>query len=371
MEYRKLGRTGLEVSAVGLGTEYLINLPREHVVAVVREAIEQDVNYFDLFFAQPEFRDNMGEAFSRDRERVMLAAHLGATWVDDQGDRSRDPAVCEQYFHDFLGRFRTDYVDVLMLHNCDEQDDYDQLMRSGGPVDLARRYKQQGKARFIGYSGHTVETSLQAVRSRDIDVLMYPVNLAGHSIPGRNELFSECVARGVGLVAMKTYAGGKLLQEWQRLDMHRFYFGGESREFDRSKAVTPVQCMAYTLAQVGVATVVPGCADLDQLSDTLAWLTATDGEKDFSDIVADFREYVTGECVYCNHCLPCPSSIDIGHTIRLLETARGAPSAELRAEYDAMPSNASDCTQCGQCEERCPFGVETMSKMAQAEKLFD
>jgi len=63
MIYRKLGRTGLEVSIIGLGTEYLNRKPRDTVVSVVREAIDKGVSYFDVVFAFPEYRDNMAAAF--------------------------------------------------------------------------------------------------------------------------------------------------------------------------------------------------------------------------------------------------------------------------------------------------------------------
>ncbi len=83
-----------------------------------------------------------------------------------------------------------------------------------------------------------------------------------------------------------------------------------------------------------------------------------------------FKEYITGECVYCNHCLPCPSSIDIGQTIRLFEMAQNGMTSEIKDAYSTMMKNASDCIQCGNCEERCPFDVEVIPKMEQAERLF-
>ena len=125
MEYRTLGRTGVQVSAISLGTEYLINQSSEHVSSVIHEAIAQGINYFDLFFAQPRFRDHMGAAFKGYREKVNLVAHLGAIERDGQYDRSRDLAVAERFFDDFLTRYHTDYVDVLMVHNIDEQAEYD------------------------------------------------------------------------------------------------------------------------------------------------------------------------------------------------------------------------------------------------------
>ena len=74
-------------------------------------------------------------------------------------------------------------------------------------------------------------------------------------------------------------------------------------------------------------------------------------------------------CVhYCNHCLPCPSLIDIGQTIRLFEMAQQGFDA--RPAYEAMAASASDCIQCSACEERCPFGVQVIEKMTQAAATF-
>mgnify|MGYP005679034535 CR=1 FL=1 len=73
MEYRTLGRTGLEVSAISLGTEYLLDVPPVQAVDVVRRAIEAGVNYFDLFYAQPAFRDTMAQAGGRDASKLSDA----------------------------------------------------------------------------------------------------------------------------------------------------------------------------------------------------------------------------------------------------------------------------------------------------------
>ena len=76
-------------------------------------------------------------------------------------------------------------------------------------------------------------------------------------------------------------------------------------------------------------------------------------------------------CVhYCNHCLPCPAQIDIGQTIRLFEMAQQEMTPGVRSAYEKMVAHASDCVQCGACEERCPFGVQVIDKMAQAAALF-
>ena len=185
MQYRRFGKTGLSVSAIGLGTEYLINLPQKTVIEVIHQAISQGINYFDLFFAQPQFRDNMGAAFKGYRNQVILAAHLGAIDSNGQYDRTRDPKTSENFFFDFLARFETTHTDILYIHNIDTQRDYDIVFKPGGLVDVAERFRQEGKTRYIGLSGHTVATSLQAVESGRIDVLMFPINMASHAIQGK------------------------------------------------------------------------------------------------------------------------------------------------------------------------------------------
>ena len=369
MEYRKLGKTGFDVSMIGLGTEYLNGVPRETVVSVVREATDKGVNYIDLFFSHAEIRDNVGIALEDRRDKVLLAAHLGSAEKNGQYYKTTDREVSEKFFLDFLTRLHTDYVDVLMLHNIDSEEEYGKALEN--LMDLALRFQKEGKARFIGLSGHNPPVAMKAVKNDHIDVLMYPVNFTGDAMPGRKELLSTCVNEGVGLVAMKPYAGGKLLQKVKSIYLEHYQTGWKKYQKDIPASITPVQCVSYALSQIGVSTIVPGVKNLDELGDALRFLDATDEEKDYSAIIEYFQEYSEGECVYCNHCLPCPSVIDIGRTIRLLETAQYAISDELRADYDGLSSKASDCIECGSCMERCPFGVDVVSKMKQAVELFE
>ncbi|MGD9498434.1 MAG: aldo/keto reductase [Armatimonadota bacterium] len=368
MEYRTLGRTGLSVSAIGLGTEYLLDVPPQQAIGVVRRAVEAGVNYFDLFYAQPAFRDTMGEAFAGLRDRVLLTAHLGAGETGGQYERIRDPQRCADYIEDNLERYRTDHVEVLFLHNCDEASDFDAIFAPGGLADAAERFRRQGKARFIGFSTHRIDTARRAIETGRLDVLMFPINLPGHATPGRRELFQTCLDRGIGLVAMKPYGGGKLLTARPASADDRRNTSGRAQEA-QGQAATPVQCLAYALSQPGVATVVPGCSNLSQLEDALAWADASDAERDFAPVLAGLGQSRVGECVYCNHCLPCPAGIDIGAVMRLLDRARVQVTAALRAEHASLAVNADDCRQCGACTPRCPFGVDPAKSMEEAQRL--
>ena len=353
MKTRTLGKTGLDVGIVGLGTEYLHQRSRETVVSVVGEAIERGVNYMDFVFTFPEYLDHLGAALKGQRDKVIITGHLGAAEKDGHYRKTRDVKECEELFSEMLSRLHTEYIDVLFLQFVDEEDDYERVMGSGGLLELARRFRREGKAGFIGLSGHSVPVALKAVKSGHIDVLMFPINLRSDAVLEEKELFNVCASRGVGLVAMKPFAGGKLFQK------------------EEARSITSVQCISYALSQIGVSTVVPGVKDLDELEAALHFLDATDEEKDFSSILPEFQQYVKGECVYCNHCLHCSDVLDFVQSIRLLYTAQHGVSEDLRADYQALSVKASACIECGSCTTRCPFEVDVISKMQRAVKLFE
>ena len=375
MNRRTLGSTGISVSEIGLGTEFLLGVARHDVVGVVTEAIDRGINYVDMFWAHPQFRDNLGAAFRGRREDVVITAHLGSTMKGDQYAISRDPKTCTDFFHDYLTRMQTDHADILFVHNCNKPEDYDTVVSPGGLMELAQSFVKQGKARFIGFSSHNVATALRAIESGAIDVLMFPVNLASYAVPGKKDLLPACAEHHVGLVAMKVFGGGSLLRDKRIVELEDYQMGrqqmpGAPSHYDKPAEITPVQCLAYALDQPQVATTVPGCKSVDELHGALHYYAASEQEKNYRHILPAFAQFATGECVYCNHCLPCPSKIDIGRLISLLEQGKRELTEQIRASYEDLSAKATDCTECGQCSKRCPFGVDVISKMQEAVALF-
>jgi len=350
MRFRKLGRTNLDVGVIGLGMEHLVPLP-ENIEPVVRRAIDRGINYIDMMIWLPEVMSVFGAALKGQRDRVLLAGHLSTAQTKGQYRRTRDAEECEALFHDLLARLHTDHVDVLHLSNVDQKEDYKQIVSPGGVLELALRLKQEGKARFLSLSGHTPAIALEAVRGGHLDVLMHPINIAEGAAPGEKELLHTCANLGVGLAAMKPFAGGEI--------------------FQREKPISPVQCISYTLSQPGISTAVTGVKNVEELDAALAFLDATDEEKDYSAVIGDFQQGLEGTCTYCNHCLPCSSEIDIASINRLLVTAQYGVTDQIQADYDALSAKASDCIECGDCMERCPFGVDVIAKMREMVELFE
>jgi predicted aldo/keto reductase-like oxidoreductase len=367
VEYRRLGRTGPAVSVIGLGTEYLNHRSRNTVVSVVHEAVEHGVNYVDIVFAFAEYRDNLGAALQGIRDRVVIAGHICTAETDGHYRMSRDVRENETLFHDLLTRLHTDHVDVVFVQMVNSEQGYDAVTASGGVLELAQRLRQQGKARYVGMSGHRPAAALRAIRSGLVDVWMYPINLAWNLTPGRQEVQQACDQTGVGLVAMKPFGGGRLFQQ------------------EEPRPLTATQALHYVLSQPGVCTTVPGVKNSKQLQAALHYVNAPDDERDYAPILAAFQEDLEGNCVYCNHCMPCAVGIDIGRTLERLDLALVQEQAERKRRREwlnryypgrirALPlgvksAPATDCIECGECMERCPFGVDVVAKMKQAVEL--
>ena len=345
MEYRKLGRTGLDVSAIGLGIEHF-EPSRETRDTVLRTAVDAGVTYVDLVYIEPDYWDDFGPVLRPYRQYLVGAAHWG--WPDRY-----DMAYCHRCFDHILSHMGNDYVEVGMLTMVDTQTKW----RNWGTESVERLldYKAKGHVGYVGMSSHRPPIAIEAVNSGLIDVLMYPLNLTSYAIEEDMAVCRACAEQDVALVAMKPYHGGRL-------------FLGDGTP----SPVTPAQCLHFVLSQP-VSTTVPGVKNEAELRATLHYLEATEEEKAYDSIIGDMRRYRTGECTYCNHCLPCPEGIDIGRTNHLSDAGRVGQyiTDEILAEYAALEVKASECSECGLCVDRCPYEVDVISKMRQAVEFFE
>lgn len=383
MIYQNFGKTDMKVSVVGMGCEYVWHADEETTSQVLERAIAAGVNYFDIFVATPSTREYYGKTLKKYRDKIYLAAHLGAAEVDGQYMKTRDMALCRRFMEEFYDKLQTDYADVLFLHNCDQLDDYQTIM-TGGMYDYAQELKAVGKARYIGISTHSTVIALEAVRSGKIDVLMFPVNplfnmlpqdiadfrMKGRKMealseeekaayPTKEELYQACAERNIPIIAMKPFAGGNILKNHE---------GGLIKGILN---LTPVQCLSYvhSFPQVDICPV-PGVKDVAELEAALAYVTATEAEKDFNEINDSLAVKFESQCMYCNHCQPCPKGIDIAEVTKLADMAEQGMTDEIRNRYDALEVRAADCIQCESCTGRCPFGIDAAGNMRRALDLF-
>ena len=371
MLYRNLGKTGIKISEIGLGTEYLNGQKHEMVVSVIQEAIKSGVNYYDLIFTFQDYLDNLASAFKENRNNVILTGHLGSCEKNGKYKKSRNVNECRIVFTDMLSRLKTDYVDIIIVHFVNAKE-YDRIMKKGGIYDLALSLQKEGKGKYIGLSTHDTSVGIKAAKSGKFDIIMFPVNIANHSLPERNEFLKTCSKNNVGVVAMKPFAGGKLMQKNRTVTIAKYQSGGMSVKKKIPRSITPVQCLSYTLSRIGILTAIPGVKNKKELRESLDYMNTSREDMDFSTLIEGFKEYVYRECCYCNHCLPCPSDIDIGHIIREFDTSLNnvVDFDEIGNKKNQIVEIALSCTECGVCMERCPFGVDVVSIMKTITEIF-
>lgn len=384
MKYRKLGRTGMEVSEIALGCEHLQGKDYETVKTVIDAALDEGINYLDVFMSEPNVRTNIGKALEGRRDKVIIQGHIGSCWVDGQYKVSRDINECVCAFEDLLCRLGTDYIDVGFLHFVDKETDWDKLVESE-MMKYALSLKERGVIRAIGLSSHNPVTSKKAVETGLVDVLMFSLNPAYDLVPkdkdmtelfteviegkkqnfselcleqARYELYRTCEEKGVAIVVMKALAMGTLLSK------------------ERSPlgvALTEAQCINYALTRPGVVTVAVGMQRMSDIKEAVRYYELSEKERDHSEILGSLGMFnADGRCMYCNHCLPCPSKIDIACINKYLDLVEidKRPADSVKQHYSSMDNTAKDCIGCGACEKRCPFNVKVVERMERAKEVF-
>jgi predicted aldo/keto reductase-like oxidoreductase len=372
LRYRKLGRTGLDVSEISLGCEWLYKKKEEDITGVIKEAIKQGINYFDIIFNFENYLEKISAAIKGSRDKIILNHHLGSSYYKEKYKKIRSTKKIREHFDKFLEIMNTDHVDIAFIHYILGQDQFVECWKEGGVKDLALQLKEEGTTRFIGLSTHDMDVAIKAAKSGVIDVIMIQINLANHAHPLRQKFLAICAELGVGVIAMKPFAGGKVFQMNKNVTFPGYITAKLDVEKKKiTKEITSTHCLHYILNQIGISTAVPGAANMNELLDCLSYNNATEEEKDYSEIVKYFNEYKTGECVYCNHCQPCPSDIDIGPMFRLFDKAQFEKTPEMQQQYEDMDVLASACIECGDCEERCPFEVQVINKMKEVTAFFE
>lgn len=380
MKYRDLGDTGIKVSEIAFGAEFLVERPYEDTEDLIKACEANGINFVDCWMSEPDVRSHLGKAIKGHRENWIIQGHIGSTWQNNQYVRTREMDKVIPAFEDFMERFQIDTLDFGMIHYVDQLDDYNEIM-NGPFIEYVRKLKEDGTIEHIGLSTHNPDIGLLAAQNPEIELLMFSINPAYDMFgsmgdieeyrkedaydgqmfglnPQRAELYETCANNGTALTVMKGFAGGNLL------DSETSPFG---------VALTPVQCIHYCLEQKGVSSIFVGVKTVDELEESLKYCDATESEKEYAETLKNAPKHsFEGQCTYCGHCAPCASEIDISMVNKLFDLAKNRDEvpASVMEHYNNLKYNATDCIACGDCEPRCPFNVHIVDVMLDAQDLF-
>jgi len=191
---RPLGRTGESLSVIGFGGIVVRDSEPEVAARVVREAVEAGVNYFDVAPRYGDAEIKLGPALEPFRKSVFLSCKT----------YERDAAGSQAQLEESLRRARTDHFDLYQLHFLNTKEDIDKAFGPGGAMETFVKAKKEGKARFLGFSAHSVEAALAAMDLYEFDTVMFPLTYASwYKDNFGPQVVERALEKKMGIIALK------------------------------------------------------------------------------------------------------------------------------------------------------------------------
>ena len=347
--YRTLGKTGIKVPVISFG------VMRSDNPGLCKAAYDKGIRFFDTAHGYQDGNNevmlgNLFKDYSRDSFLLATKVHP-ATARDGKPTDQTSPEKFLELFNSSLSRLKMDYVDILYLHGVSNPE----LLEYKPIVAAMKKLKKDGKIKFMGFSTHKNEPALiSAAADMDSwDVILTTYNYKLSYLNEINAAIKKAASAGIGIVAMKTLAGGGWLDK------------------EKTKPMNTAAALKWVLSNPDVHTTIPGMTSFDQLESNLPILTditLTDKEK--SDLLAD--NSVPGLfCSGCKQCIPvCPNNLAVPELMRAYMYAYGY-SMPLKAQalLGELGTNSDPCSNCNECTINCTRGFSIREKIADVSRL--
>ncbi len=319
MDKIRLGKSEMMVSRLGFGGIPIQRDTEEEAVAVVKRCLELGITYLDTANGYTTSEERIGKGVAGKRESVIIATKTGA----------RDRKTMEEHLALSLNRLNTDYIDLYQFHGVGTDEHLDAILAPGGLLDAAKEAKEAGKIRHIGITSHQVDMAKKAVRTGNFETVMFPFNFIARE--PAEDLHAVCKELDVGVIAMKPLAGGML---------------------DNIKIA-----FKYLLQYPDVVPI-PGIEKVHEIEEIAALLNApvelTEEDKKEMQKLRD--ELGDQFCRRCDYCQPCTEGIRISSVMTSDTIARRLPPERVfSGPFASALVEAQNCSECGECEERCPY----------------
>jgi predicted aldo/keto reductase-like oxidoreductase len=335
MKTMMLGKTGLEVSRIGIGGIPILRIPFDEAVKVIQFALDLGINFIDTANAYASVKgsseERIGQAIAGRREDVVLATKSSA--------RDRDTSL--EHLNLSLKRLETDYIEIWQFHGVNKIEAYESIFAKDGAMETAKEALESGTIRHIGFSSHVLDVAIQVVKSGHFEVVQYPFNFVNND--AATELIPLTETMNVGFVAMKPFAGGHLE--------------------DASLAIKYLLQFDNVLPDPGIMKF----EEIQEIADIVQgpWDITAQEQNRIEEIRAELG---SGFCRWCEYCMPCPQGVTISWVM----------NAHLVHSYgDRYYNNttkaietASECIQCSECESKCPYQLPIMDTIANNAEWF-
>ena len=262
---RPYGNTGEMLSIIGFGGIVVMNSEQSHANEVVREAYERGINYYDVAPTYGNAQEKLGPALEPFRKECFLACKS----TQRKGDK-----LLEEFYNS-LKLLRTDHFDLYQLHAIQTKEDIEVAFGPGGAVEAIDKLKKEGKVKFLGFSAHSIEAAMAALKYYDFNSVLFPVNFATwHAGNFGEQVITYAKQKGAAILALKAMAK----TPWKEGEKHTYEKTWYRPLDDPEEAYMGLR---FTLSLPVTAAIPPGEEKLFRLALDLApkFIPLTEDEK--------------------------------------------------------------------------------------------
>ena len=376
MLYRKIGRTGIDVSILGFGcmrlpivgtTDPMANMNPDSKIdeaeaqRMVDRAIELGINYFDTAYGYHNGKSEpfVGKALKEVRDEVYIATKL-PMWLIET------PEDCVRIFNEQLERLQTDHIDLYLMHGLNARNW--QKIKDMDIMSFVDGLVSEGRVKFVGFSFHdNIKVFREIVDGYNWSFCQIQYNYYDEHYQAGREGLEYAAGKGLGVIVMEPLRGGRLTNNIPQ-DIQAMF---DSAEPKRSPAE---YALRWVWNHPEVSLLLSGMSAMDQLTENAQ--IANRGEANslaqaelelIGQIKDRFRELLKVDCTACAYCMPCPNGVDIPTNLSIYNDVfifGDDRMSKMRYNRFMAPEvTAANCVECGDCEELCPQGIEVSKVM--------
>ena len=372
MQYRR-DKYGNELSILGYGcmrfTKKGNRIDIDKAEKEILAAYRAGVNYYDTAYIYGDSEAVIGEIFERNhmREKINIATKLPQYMI-----RSREGL--DKYFGEELSRLRTSYVDYYLMHHLTDVAMWEKL-KQVGILEWIDARKSEGAIRNIGFSYHgNTENFLKILDDYDWDFCQIQYNYLDEVAQAGVRGLRAAADKGIPVVIMEPLRGGKLVNMLPAGALEAMKKSG--------RGWTPAEWgLRWLYDQKEVTVVLSGMNSVEMVEENCRTASEalaghlTEKDRETLEVVKKcIREKEKVGCTGCRYCMPCPKGVDIPGIFRCYNTMYTEGKTEGRFQFaqtvglSKEPPFATQCVQCGKCEQHCPQNIPIREKLKEADR---
>ncbi len=380
MLYRKIGKTDYEASVLSLGCMRLPMLEQknppkdfferqkavdeEKSIEMIDYAIAHGINYFDTayMYHAGSSESILGKAVKGKRDKLILTTKSPIPMIQKTEDFDR--ILDEQ-----LEKLGTDRLDFYLLHGLNKV--MWEKSKDLNALEFLGKIQKDGRAKHVGFSFHdNTAVFKEIIDAYDWAVCQIQYNFFDEHYQAGRKGLEYAASKEIGVIVMEPLRGGRFTQRIPE-EIEKIW---DSAEIKRSPAEWGLRWVAD---HPEVSVILSGMSTMDQLKENLSIADdfipkrLTDKEFDIVKKVADaYRDLMKVDCTGCGYCMPCPNGVNIPDIFSLYN--------DLAMFKDEMPAvmyngiilgpdrDASNCVECGECEDKCPQHIKIIDTLKEA-----